>query len=412
MSHVFISYSKKDWAYARHLADELLQRGFDVWIDDQIDYGEDWWPEIVQAIRGCGAFIVAMTPDSGRSRWVTHEVMLADDLGKPMFPLLLEGDLHTSELWALFIGKQYTDVRAGQLPDDGFFTRLAAQTPPKMVHGTDVMERGNSAARQPRSHSGSKVYELLPTPFGWVNIPEGQVTLTTQQGWAVNYIREGTSRTLYTSAFVIAKYPVTNAQFRKFMEADGYENQRWWTAEGWEIRQKEQWVQPRYWSYKLWNQPDHPAVGVSWFEATAFCLWLSEQLGEEIRLPTEQEWQRAAQGDDRRPYPWGQDWDALRCNNSVQPFESKQTSSVIQYAGQDKGDSFYGVVDMVGNVWEWCLTDYETGRQDSRKFARYRTLRGGSWVNLTPDCFRTDYRFKNFPLDRFNNGGFRLARSL
>lgn len=76
MAHVFISYSKKNRDYARKLADHLLELGFDVWIDDRIDYGDDWWRTIVRAIRNAKAFIVIMTDESDRSVWVQREVTL------------------------------------------------------------------------------------------------------------------------------------------------------------------------------------------------------------------------------------------------------------------------------------------------------------------------------------------------
>ena len=65
------------------------------------------------------------------------------------------------------------------------------------------------------------------------------------------------------------------------------------------------WSEPRFWNDSQWNGAQHPVVGVSWYEAVAFCLWLSDVTGERIMLPTEDQWQYAAQGDDGRTYPWG-----------------------------------------------------------------------------------------------------------
>ena len=86
MSHIFISYSKKNRDYARQLADKLLELGFDVWIDDRIDYGENWEREIFKAIDGCSAFVVLMTPESYESDWVLRECQYADKRKKPQFP--------------------------------------------------------------------------------------------------------------------------------------------------------------------------------------------------------------------------------------------------------------------------------------------------------------------------------------
>jgi formylglycine-generating enzyme required for sulfatase activity len=138
MSHIFISYSKHNTIYARELADHLLREGFDVWIDDRIDYGEDWWGTIVQAIRDSGAFIVIMSPESDQSRWVQREVTIADELRKPVFPLLLAGDLLSSQHWSMFVRTQYVDVRTKTLPPGTFYERLAYHAPRKSTPGEEV----------------------------------------------------------------------------------------------------------------------------------------------------------------------------------------------------------------------------------------------------------------------------------
>ena len=166
-----------------------------------------------------------------------------------------------------------------------------------------------------------RVPELLPPPFEWIEIPAGKVTLTPD---------EMTRRTVTSNAitifdvpaFAIAKYPLTNAQYAKFIEAGGYQEQQWWTAAGWEAREQgwawidrewkptgNPWTEPRYWQDGKWNGAEQPVVGVSWYEAVAFCRWLSQVSGENVTLPTEQQWQRAAQGNDDRVYPWGNEWD-------------------------------------------------------------------------------------------------------
>src|SRR5262249_29809722 len=160
----------------------------------------------------------------------------------------------------------------------------------------------------------------------------------------------------------------------KFVEANGYDDRRWWTEAGWATRGRginldptgkawkltgKSWNEPRFWHDDRFNQPDYPVVGISWYEAIAFCLWLCEMTGENITLPTEQGWQWAAQKYMGWAYPWGEKFDEKRCN-----FNTQGTTTVAQYAGRDKGDSPFGVSDMSGNVWEWCLTDYESGVQD------------------------------------------------
>lgn len=271
------------------------------------------------------------------------------------------------------------------------------------------------ASVPPPAKPRSKVYDILPAPFEWVDIPAGPVTLVND--WDDNekvYLKKGQPQTVNVPAFSIAKYPVTNDQFRKFIDAGGYKQQKWWTPDGWQVREKEKWVEPRFWTDQKWNRADYPVVGVSWYEAIAFCNWMHEASGENIILPTEPQWQRAAQArpdgsDSGRGFPWGDKWESGRCNNSVSPEDSNSTTPVTQYEG--KGDSLCGAVDLSGNVWEWCLTAYLTGKDDLNG-TDVRVLRGGSWFNNYSDYFRADYRNRLNPNYRVNNGGFRISRSL
>lgn len=235
--------------------------------------------------------------------------------------------------------------------------------------------------------------ELMPKPFEWMDIPAGQVKLR-----GGGYVPKG-GQTFPVDAFKIAKYPITNAQFDKYIKAKGYENQAWWTANGWRIKEKEGWIEPLYWQDKKWNQPDYPVVGVSWYEAVAFCFWLSEATGEKILLPSEQEWQWAAQGDTGWAYPWGNAFDKSRCN-----VESKGTTPTTQYP---TGTSPFGVMDMSGNVWEWCSTGYETGSTDLRR-TDVRVVRGGSFIISRSDA-HTAYRSFVRSGNRYNYLGFRVV---
>lgn len=153
-------------------------------------------------------------------------------------------------------------------------------------------------------------------------------------------------------------------------------------------------------------------VGVSWHEAVAYCRWLSDRSGQKILLPTEQQWQYAAQGNEGFAYPWGNEWDGSRCRNSVggEWGSAGNTSPVTAYEG--KGDSPFGVVDMAGNVWEWCLTDYEKGTNDPNSEATYRVLRGGSWFFINSSNFRTVFRKRDLPSLRHHFVGSRVALSL
>ena len=157
------------------------------------------------------------------------------------------------------------------------------------------------------------------------------------------------------------------------------------------------------------NGIEQPVVGISWYEAVAFCLWLSDVTGEKVMLPTEDQWQYAAQGNNSGIYPWGNEWDCTRCNNSVEPCDSSGSMPVTSYEG--KGDSDFGVVDMAGNVWEWCLTDYNNKTNDINGNAIMRARRGGSWGNNATAYFRCNFRDGGSPHGRYYLSGFRLSRS-
>jgi hypothetical protein len=117
--HVFISYSQGDSEYAHRLQAALQGRGFEVWIDDRIDYGARWPLVIEESVDACAALILLMSPRAKGSTWVQNELARAQAKGKAVFPLLLEGDC-----WAAVQATQYVDVREGDLPPERFYLQL------------------------------------------------------------------------------------------------------------------------------------------------------------------------------------------------------------------------------------------------------------------------------------------------
>ncbi len=176
--------------------------------------------------------------------------------------------------------------------------------------------------------------------------------------------------------FWLAKTPVTNAQYKAFVDATGHQPPSHW-SDGQIPKGKE----------------THPVVNVSWDDAQAFCRWAG------LRLPAEQEWEKAARGTDGREYPWGSaaPTDQL-CNFNR---NVKDTTSVGRYS--PAGDSPYGLADMAGNVREWCEDWYDSGH-------KYRVMRGGSWLN-EQWYVRAAYRDRVNPEGWLDNLGFRCARS-
>ena len=211
---------------------------------------------------------------------------------------------------------------------------------------------------------------------------------------------------------------------------------------------------PRYWEDERFNGPNQPVVGVTWYEAAAYCRWLTATADDGClyRLPTEAEWERAARGPhpDRPPavgplprsqgrgatgasplmggnaipmarggekgrYPWGDEWQPGRANTIELGLE--RTTPVGIFAD---GASPEGLLDMAGNVWEWCRDGYsvETYRRRAGRVERdpagpgegqYRVLRGGSWYH-DASIARCGFRGRDYPDDRFDYRGFRVAR--
>jgi formylglycine-generating enzyme required for sulfatase activity len=214
--------------------------------------------------------------------------------------------------------------------------------------------------------------------------------------------QQGERRTLET--FRMARYPVTNGQWQAFLHAgDGYANDRWWEGLTNPDRQPEK---------STWIESNHPVTDVSWFEAVAFCRWLTEKLGLPVRLPTEWEWERAARGRNGREYPWEGGYRKGFANideteRSAGPHYLKRTSPVGMYP---QGRSEHGVCDLAGNVWEWCLNEYSEPNRCQVEGESARVLRGGSWFSAQ-DGARAEYRYVNLPDDRNLISGFRVVVS-
>jgi formylglycine-generating enzyme required for sulfatase activity len=187
------------------------------------------------------------------------------------------------------------------------------------------------------------------------------------------------------------------------MENGGYTRREFWTDAGWEQKESEGWQEPRYWGDERFNGARQPVVGVSWYEALAYAQWAGKT------LPTEAQWEKAARGTDGRIYPWGNEWDAAKCNSNEGGLG--RTSEVGQYP---EDVSPYGVGDVAGNVFNWCLTkwrwDYGGGPEaadDDTKDDDWRVVRGGSYYTNSR-WSRCASRYRNL-LNHRNDLGFRCA---
>ncbi len=347
-------------------------------------------------------------------------------LGKPSIPLGLVPRLcpkdavddaaHWRAAW--LAGDVLGEIGINRVTDDEWGAGLLARVRERL---TRLITRGKLPPVE-RARAGQALAilgderdfdELVEVPAGVFLIGS-----TDADEWADN--DEKPQHEVDLPAFKIGKYSVTNGQYAAFVAAGGYDNRAYWGAAGWEWKEKENWTAPRDFGVPF-NLPNHPVVGVSWYEACAYCAWLTETWrgagviapNEVVRLPTEAEWEKAARGRDGRVWSWGNEWDAAKCNNIE--LEVNSTSAVGMFP---TGASPYGCLDMLGNVDEWTMSlwrDYPYRGAEWREGLEKgedsdRVVRGGAFLNVQ-NIARCAYRNRDLPFNRFSHLGFRCVVS-
>jgi formylglycine-generating enzyme required for sulfatase activity len=237
----------------------------------------------------------------------------------------------------------------------------------------------------------------------WVEIPAGTFWMGAQKADknGRNYDPEAESdesvHEVALRTFRISRFPVTVQEFAGFIDADGYEQRKYWKKGSGEFSEPEDWeAQIRHRS--------RPVVGVSWVEAAAYCAWAGR------RLPTEAEWERAARGPESSRYPWG---DTPPLGHSYANYEA-EVGHPTPVGVFPQGNTAEGLCDMLGNVWEWCsdwFGDYEAGHQDNPAgppTGDFRVRRGGAW-DLIPQGVRVSFRSYVRPSYRVDVTGFRCV---
>lgn len=226
--------------------------------------------------------------------------------------------------------------------------------------------------------------------------------------------------------FFVARYPVTNIQFARFVKEGGYQNHEYWSDLGWEWRTgkfdqrtmeavERDWLEhrplgkrnmPYYWHNIELSNPIVPVVGVCWFEAEAYCNWLSKKIvavpeGYTVRLLTTEEWERAARGIDGREYPWGDGFNKTAANTWDSDVTGSGVGGTTAVATFPQGISPSDTWDMSGNVWEWSGSWYDEDH-------KYRIVRGGSWIGYQWFA-RSSFCNWSIPLMFNDDLGFRVA---
>ena len=192
---------------------------------------------------------------------------------------------------------------------------------------------------------------------------------------------------------LLGRYPVVVSQYSRFVEEGGYSDRQFW-KDDWQTRQKAGWKEPKDWPEQI-DHGNRPVTRVSWYEAMAYCRWLSKKTGASYRLPTSEGWEKAAVHPRGGDYPWGE----------TEPSEEhlnfrRNVGRPTPVGVYPMGGAHGGHMDMAGNVWEWTSTKLGAGR----------VIRGGSWF-LPAEYCHSAFRGRLEPGSRDFGVGFRLTRS-
>jgi formylglycine-generating enzyme required for sulfatase activity len=311
---------------------------------------------------------------------------------------------------------------------------------------------------------------VMAIPPALQEVPAGEFIFGSDPNDNDAYDSDRTSeRKTMLPAYFVGRYPVTNAEYKFFVDAGGYQDDRWWSPEGltwkqggpdahdsamqdwldyriqvkdsgvekaaqqlnWRPQTKSFWTEitalddeaaherarsildrpfdrPGYWDDPALSSSARPVVGVNWHEANAYCTWLSAVTGKSFRLPTEFEWEKAARGTDGRVYPWGNKFDLRKCN-SVESQIYRTTPVGLLPAGISPN----GIFDASGNVAEWTESWFKAYPEQKENqledySEKYRVTRGGSWNN-NHWYVRCANRRRGAPVNFTYGIGFRLV---
>jgi len=353
---------------------------------------EEWWQEVVLLYVGltdATPVVTALLADGTcddaalllAGRCVAEAVRLAPDAREKVFARLQDAFATCAQDRFLQIGQVLAEL-AGE-DSVGFFLRLAKDAPDRRAASLWAL---GEMGRQPNDALRGRVLARLLENFetGECQTEAGQALMqiwgarlvvalrqrqvspaVLEQALNLTMVRIPAGEFLYGDKkqrktlpeFWIDRTPVTQAQYKQFIDANPDHSVPYINEGG---------ARPYNWDRQTRTYPadkaDHPVVLVSWHDAQAYAQWAGK------RLPTEEEWEKAARGIDGRKYPWGDAFDEEKCNTS----ESGIGGTTLVGAYSPQGDSPYGCVDMAGNVWEWMISDWSGTDKD-------KVLRGGSW---------------------------------
>ncbi len=407
---VFLCHASEDKSTVRELYGRLNSEGWlDVWLDEEKLYpGQDWNLEIHKAVRAAQAVIVCISRKSiTKEGYVQREMRLAVDAALRMpestifiIPLRLEDCDLPSQLDSF----QYADYF--EQDQERAYQKLLVSLGMRAhslginIHPT-VGLTPSPADSKKLTPGGHPIYLFGEIEF--VKVPKGPFLMGSETRFGTfPFVDTGyPAHTIdIPYEYWIGRFPITNLQYAAFILATGRPH----PVIDWEEKR------------------DHPVVNIGWQEALDYVLWINMQVtslpkGMVFRLPTEAEWEKAARGTDGRAWPWGNNFDLVKCNASSNAVSQllellhSKTTPVEKYSPQ--GDSPYGVADMTGNAWEWTQSlfkPYPYDSKDGREALEVKgahILRGGSF-NEDADGVRVTRR-SFIPMVVHEHIGFRIV---
>jgi formylglycine-generating enzyme required for sulfatase activity len=350
------------------------------------DQGVFWWEAILLAVGGLAQVGQIDSP-----------LMLVNELCPDGTPATGD-EVGWRRAW--LAGRCMTEIGVARAGRRELGPQLLTRIPARLV---DLITYDRLSPRE-RAEAGS-VLSALSDPRNldeMVAVPAGAFLMGSDRTKdELAYPAEEPQHTLTLPAYRIGKYPVTNGQYAMFVAVTGHRAPDHWHG----------------------NQPptdlrNHPVVYVTWHDAVDYCVWLSQALGREMRLPTEAEWERAARHTDGWIYPWGNEFDAQRCNMAETGIGGTSPVGIFP-----NGDAVCGASDMAGNVWEWTSSlwgkggelefgypyDPNDGRENlNAPDSVARVLRGGSFRDGA-QLVRCACRYGYDPDSRAVSVGFRVV---
>lgn len=362
---------------------------------------DPWWREVILLTAG-----YLSTQGKRRVSELIRATINADPKtepdSEPCHHLILAGECLLDAGSARVEGEVITELKARLQKD--------ADLPFKKENRPQTLRKIAATSALGRIESGTlAASKFWKAPWGepdWVTIPVGEFWMGDEK-----HDDEKPLHHIHVAEFQIAHTPITNSQYQLYVVDAKVKPPNDWRGD-----------QPPK------GKENHPVTGVTWHDARNYCAWLSEKINREVRLPTEAEWEKAARGGLSSPenalgvlfsgeglgvrdYPWGDDWRELHCNSYELGLGDTTPVGIFL-----NGASPYRVLDLGGNVWEWCQSKYKAYPYDANDGREkidadaVRVLRGGSF-SYDQRSARGAYRYHSRPHSRHDGFGFRVVVS-